>query len=85
MYLLNDRMTQPLVLGYLLHSFQIQDEGSPARGQRFIYAGSLIGLLILSTLVRRPLQYNMQLMGMRLRISASSLVYSKVTGDARYI
>jgi hypothetical protein len=27
----------------------------------------------------------MQLMGMRLRISASSLVYSKVTGDARYI
>ena len=69
-------MMQPLLLGYILHYFR--GEGHASRVESYYFVGGLIGTLILSPIIRRPLQYNTQLLGMKVRVAVSSLLYDKV-------
>lgn len=67
---------QTLAFGQLV-LYYMNNNNSITKNQAYIYAGTISGLSVLGSLLTHNFQLRLNYLGMRLKISASALIYRK--------
>ena len=72
------KITQPVILGYLIDYFSPTPDVPTEPWQAYLYAAGVSGLALLLATVHGPYFFAIQHMGMKTRVGLCTLVYRKV-------